>query len=477
MAPSLSENPKGYFGFKRRIKVEMRRYTIAFKEAHGGRARHIQGSGGSGPSKHVRRRPVRGKGQLHDSGPNERGPSTDASALVKRFKVRFPDEKTFKVAGRSEDISDPSVLTNMTRRYFSFRSFGKDGEDRLLEKLDKLGRVYDATVTESYRFSLDSELPETFKSVEEMPPAADLDDVLNKIRAKDAWARSKGAGVSIAIVDTGIDGARPEFPDWKRGSIPALQYEQPKWRDDLGHGTMCACIAAAAGGEGVEFTGVAPEAMLIDCKTRFFEEEIEAIFMDLAKLAGNGTPVVASNSWGYKPDDIPPRETLEDVEAAIAAAYSSGVVSVFSAGNNHILAGGDKESDTPNSIYTFKSRSDLLAVGGCDLRDKIWHYSSRGPGERHGEDGMSAKPDVVAPTPERGKVLYGGKAMVGPVGWGTSGAAPQVSGLAALLLTTRPDLPPSELFDIIRESALMLPYPAVTVGHGVIDCNAAVSSI
>jgi len=59
--------------------------------------------------------------------------------------------------------------------------------------------------------------------------------------------------------------------------------------------------------------------------------------------------------------------------------------------------------------------------------------------------------------------------------WGTSGAGPQAAGLAALILAIKPSLSPAQIFDIIRSTCRPIAGHANCVGHGLIDCQAAVS--
>jgi serine protease AprX len=106
----------------------------------------------------------------------------------------------------------------------------------------------------------------------------------------------------------------------------------------------------------------------------------------------------------------------------------------------------------------------------------MWSYSSRGPGELAGSSGMSEKPDVTAPTPENGAVLYGDSVQVLANGWGTSGAAPQAAGLAALLLSHRPHSSTSDVFDVIRGTAVALGHARECEGSGMIDCKAALDA-
>jgi serine protease AprX len=62
--------------------------------------------------------------------------------------------------------------------------------------------------------------------------------------------------------------------------------------------------------------------------------------------------------------------------------------------------------------------------------------------------------------------------------WGTSGACPQVAGLAALLISRDPDLTPDDIREVVRSTARRLPgKPQNCVGAGIIDCAGAIQSI
>lgn len=127
------------------------------------------------------------------------------------------------------------------------------------------------------------------------------------------------------------------------------------------------------------------------------------------------------------------------------------------------------DPNQPNSIGVWNSLDEVLSVGAVDDNNDVWDYSSRGPGQWAHLD--RPNPDCVAPT--YGEVMWGRgyKHMVN--GWDTSGAAPLVSGLAALLASQNPASTRTLLIDRIltcnRHSA-----PAVCCGHGVINCGNAI---
>ena len=102
--------------------------------------------------------------------------------------------------------------------------------------------------------------------------------------------------------------------------------------------------------------------------------------------------------------------------------------------------------------------------GGYSHRD-----SSRGPGQFAT---ANPKPDCVAPT--YGEVVWG-CGYVAMEWWGTSGAAPQVTGLAALILSKKPSLSVADVGDIIKKTCVPIGLAPTCAGAGLIDCLAAMS--
>ena len=335
---------------------------------------------------------------------------------------------------------------------------------------------YDATVVDDYQYELESDLFDL--EVDSEAAYASLDDVVRKTRASQAWAAGyTGQGVAIAVVDTGVDGSRPEFPVSKRLLGWAPPNENP-WTDWEGHGSMCACIAAGTNASGGVFNGVAPESDIIACRTHLYDSELTLVFDYLAGLSADGRTIIASNSYGLGVGQAPsppsPGSTFPD---ALEDAIRAGVHVFFSAGNNHALAGGDAADCHPNSVWLHKSRADVMAVATSDLDDNMWYYSSRGPGQFSGQPNTNRKPDVTAPTPKNGRVVYGDRLRVLADGWGTSGACPQVAGLAALLLSKNPNLDRPSLFTAISDGARSMGFGGDCEGAGLIDCVASLALV
>jgi len=306
-----------------------------------------------------------------------------------------------------------------------------------------------------------------------------LDDVLSLIHAEEAWQTSTGEDITIAVVDTGVSGSRPEFPQSKRvGQWQPLN--DNAWIDTNGHGSMCACVALGTKAEGGVYNGVAPDAKLISCKTGFYDSELAAIYDYLSDLATNhGMNIVTTNSFGWSSNTPPPDDSNSDFIPALSDAIDAGVKVVFAAGNDHQKVGGKPDSCSPNSIWlSYKSRADVLIVATCTPVLQMWFNSSRGPGQYFGQSNTNSKPDVTAPTPANGWVVYG-DVVKSVLMWGTSGAGPQVAGLAALLLSHSPNLSRDDLFAAIRASGepLASTYGPTCAGTGIINCAKALNSL
>lgn len=307
-----------------------------------------------------------------------------------------------------------------------------------------------------------------------------LDDLLRQVKAPDAWQSSQGENVTIAVIDSGINGVhQQEFGPQRRSPESWSSDGSNPWADDLGHGTMCATIAAAgAPFGGGRFRGVAPNSTILSARTT---EEPDSVFRALEHVLSKKIcheipgPLVVNLSREIKGCDPPTGPMPDDALAhCIRECVKAGIVVVFAAGNNHSYCGTNSRYCKPNSIWAFASLDEVLTVGqvGPEGRNDAPPYatSSRGPGEWAHE---RPKPDCVAPS--YGTVLAGDGPVHQPT-WQTSGACAVVSGLAALLLGIDPDLTPREVGAAIRGTCRRLDQGRPCVGEGLIDCAAAVGS-
>jgi serine protease AprX len=383
-----------------------------------------------------------------------------------RYKVRFPSSEALTEALES-DLGLPVAAVSQRRRFVSLGALTVD-EGSLDERLRVLEDEYGATIAVDRQYAPEELRPMVGAESPILDPSDDgptLDDVLAKTNTTEAWSQSRGEGITIAVVDSGVDGSRAEFTNRAEGWAPN---GQDPWEDSHGHGTMVAAIAAASRASGGEFDGVAPDATVLPCRTSFVDGELTVIYEFLTDLMVDGSPpIVVNNSFGIRSGTPPVVAINDDFPDALDEAISAGVIVCFSAGNYHVDVGGDPSDCSPNSIWAWKGREEVLTTAAVDLDGDPWWYSSRGPGQHFGLPGQDEKPDFSAPVPEDGLVLWtGGPKRVRH--WGCSGASPQVAGLAALLLAQR-QRSVSELKAAIGASAASSGHGANCVGAGCID--------
>ena len=183
------------------------------------------------------------------------------------------------------------------------------------------------------------------------------------LRFSAVWDRTRGGGVTVAIVDSGVD-ANPQFgdrvisgPDLVAGTKPGI----PPGADCVGHGTAVASIIAAAPVPGVSFTGVAPAARILSVKisgTDTFPTSVTPQgIMDAVQF---GADVI--NLSLATPDDVPA------LRNAVEYALRHNVVVVAAAGND-VRNGGTDGSEGADGSGPFYPASypGVLAVGAAAM--------------------------------------------------------------------------------------------------------------
>jgi subtilisin family serine protease len=266
-------------------------------------------------------------------------------------------------------------------------------------------------------------------------------DGLLRARAQPA---PTGAGVVVAVVDSGVDSDHPDLggrviagPDFIDGGAPD---------DARGHGTHLAGIIAAASGNGIGGAGIAPRASLLAIRVLNADNDGSAstVARGIDAATDRGADVInLSLNW------TEPNEDLTRVIGAMRRAADAGIVLVVAAGN-------DGQDHCQEPVLAGRA----LCVGALDDQLRLAPYSSHGRGL-----GLVAPGSSVVST-----WLHGGYAPM----TGTSQAAAQVSGVAALLvgLGLRGD---QVIARLIRTARDLGPagYDANT-GFGVLDAARAV---
>lgn len=313
------------------------------------------------------------------------------------------------------------------------------------------------------------------------------------LTAENSGLPVKGRGVTVAVLDTGLDGLHPDLLGRVVNNVklvgtlgvgvgfnPPISLEYMPNTDLLyGHGTFVGGIVAGSGQmSGGKYNGVAPEAKLLglsagDLNMFFVLEGIDYL---LVNGANYGVKVVncsfSANSL-YDPND--------PVNVGTKLLTERGISVVFSAGNT---------GPGLSTMNPYAQAPWVVSVGATDSKGRLASYSSRGS---FGNSG----PNLVAP----GTTVVSLRSMTAPsvtgvlgvesgadlqnltlgelpfytTASGTSFSAPQVAGTIALMLEANPSLTPAQIRDILQRTATpMPPYFRHEVGAGMLNAHAAV---
>lgn len=221
------------------------------------------------------------------------------------------------------------------------------------------------------------------------------------IQAPLLWSTTKGAGLKVAVLDTGIDRTHPDLVDNIRGGINFTTADKDDWQDRQGHGTHCAGIIAAVDNDfGV--IGVAPSVGIYAVK----------VLGDNG--SGNFNNIISGINWCIENQidiismslgcDKDPGTAFHD---AIKRARAAGIIIVAASGNEARHCGWPAQYD------------EVIAVGAVDQGLTNANFSNYGQ-----------EVDVTAPGVDIYSTYKGGTyARLS----GTSMATPAVSGAVALI--------------------------------------------
>ncbi|MFG3618295.1 S8 family serine peptidase [Nocardia sp. NPDC047654] len=296
-----------------------------------------------------------------------------------------------------------------------------------------------------------------------------------------AHALTRGAGVTIAVIDDGVDIDHPEFAGAAKIVAPrdvTAKTDDPRPKDSFGtgpdngdnHGTACAGVACANGTAGA--SGVAPEAALMPIRLASgLGSQAEADAFGWA--ADHGADVI-SCSWGpadgrwFQPNDPAhnrvvalPASTRLAIEYAVTSGRGGkGCVVLFAAGNGNesvdndgyagfakVIAVAACNDTGKRSVYSDFGKAVWCAFPSSDFGHRPFgHPDALTPGiwtvDRHGANGYN--PGTVAAGDAAGDYTndFGG----------TSSACPGAAGIVALMLSVNPDLTSDEVKNLLKDA-------------------------
>ncbi|NQV41010.1 MAG: S8 family serine peptidase [Candidatus Marinimicrobia bacterium] len=274
-----------------------------------------------------------------------------------------------------------------------------------------------------------------------------------------------GSGIIVGVFDTGFLTEHPAFDN-----LDVLaQYDFIDHEVDAsgpGHGHGINVLSALGGYFPGELIGPAYKATYLLARTEdsFSESRAEEDNWVAALEWADSLGVdIISTSLNYFQDFDDPSEdypfsaldgqtTISAMAANIAA--SRGILVVNSAGN---------EGSSASSIWPPSDSPHVLSVGSVNTQQDISYFSGRGPTY----DGR-IKPDVVA----QGSLVYLASGTNGYIrGNGTSFSAPQIAGLATLLLQAHPQLSPDSVISIFKNHGDNAAAPNNSYGWGIPDLS------
>ncbi|MEV3858660.1 S8 family serine peptidase [Streptomyces sp. NPDC050095] len=262
-----------------------------------------------------------------------------------------------------------------------------------------------------------------------------------------AWDTTRGAGVTVAVVDTGVDASHS--PALAGRVTPAAS---DAGTDCIGHGTFVAGLIAAAQQPGTGFAGVAPEARILAVRATATDGTATASSV----AAGIG----AASARHARIIDVPIALAKGSAEltAAVREATGRGALVIAPA---YASATGGTDGPAPSAYpAALPGVLSVAALGPGGIPDR--------------KSAPRTAPDLAAPGDA---VLSVGPNGTGKfTGDGAEVATAFVAGSAALAASAHPDLTPSQLSARLVSTAYHSPADKALVGAGTVDPAAAVTA-
>ncbi|MEU4106734.1 type VII secretion-associated serine protease mycosin, partial [Streptomyces tanashiensis] len=283
---------------------------------------------------------------------------------------------------------------------------------------------------------------------------------LQRVLLDELWQDTKGKGVQVAVIDTGVDDVNPQlreavdaksgkdylkpdknnpsFGDEKRGKTDGTV-------DEVGHGTKVAGIIAARPRPGTGFVGLAPEATIIPIRQN---DEKNSGKSDTMALAIDWAVAKGADVINISQDTTQPLGPDSPMAKAVARAIAKNIVVVASAGNDGI--DGTFKNTYPAAF------PGVLAVASSDRNNERAVFSQPGTFVGVAAPGV----DIVSTVPGGGQCVDNG----------TSFSAPYVAGVAALIRAKYPKWTAAQVVTRIEQTAVRsINGRDGYVGWGVVD--------
>ncbi|WP_393061267.1 type VII secretion-associated serine protease mycosin [Streptomyces sp. LN549] len=277
---------------------------------------------------------------------------------------------------------------------------------------------------------------------------------LQRVLLDELWQDTRGKGVRVAVIDTGVDDTNPQL----RGAVDAsagIDYTDGGGSDgtvdEVGHGTKVAGIIAARPRGGTGFVGLAPEATVIPIRQNDGRHNgrDSAMAAAIDHAIAHGAQVI-----NISQDTTRPLADDSLLGRAVARAIAEDVVIVAAAGNDGM--DGRRRSTYPAAF------DGVLAVAASDRNNERAPFSQAGDFVGIAAPGV----DIVSTVPGNGQCTDNG----------TSFSAPYVAGVVALMRAKYPDWTAAQVIARIEQTAeRSVNGRDAFIGWGVVDPVRALS--
>lgn len=410
------------------------------------------------------------------------------SALVRALKERAASsQKPIRDLLRQRGLPEPKDLWLINGLAFN-------ASPDLIEELAQRPEI------EAIAFDEVIQLPRVVKAADS--DLNGVEDNIDVVQAPSLWnAGIIGQGVTVAIVDSGVDVLHEDLaPGWRGGTnswfnavaencsntqvtcATSCDTETTQPCDyldaqDVAHGTGVAGVLVGGDATGTAI-GVAPGAKWIAAKIFDSNDNAPASLIHQAFAwlldpdgdpATDDAPDVVNNSWGFEQSSA---SCITDFQADIQMLKDAGIAVVFSAGNTGPAS--DTSISPANNANGFAVGSVGTGATGSLDYNQVSSFSARGPSAC--DD--TIYPEIVSPghlVKTADTTLGGAFPIASQIISGTSFSAPHAAGVMALLLSAFPDTTVAELETALMESAVDLGTagPDNDYGYGRVDALAA----
>jgi type VII secretion-associated serine protease mycosin len=250
---------------------------------------------------------------------------------------------------------------------------------------------------------------------------------LQTLDMPDAWTYADGAGVTVAVIDSGVDATHPDLQGQVLPGLDLVNRDGDGDSDEVGHGTTVAALIAGRNDDARGVVGIAPKAKILPVRVLNEENRYNDALI-VAKgvrwAVDHGARVINLSLGG--------NGSSAALAAALDYAFAKDVVVVACTGNT--------SASTSSNVWYPAREPGVVAVAGLDKNgDELWSGSITGP-----------ETVVTAPATQ----LVGARS--GGTYWqvqGTSFAAPMVAATAALIRSRWPAMPAGEVINRIIKTA------------------------